>query len=145
MARTIGKNTVLPDIPYSPSLPALPQVSLVNDTLPARNAMGQGLTQAGPRPSAPVINMPDFVVPPTTAMDMTAMVSGGGYGQGVVPNMPRPAPAITNMPKLDLSALAGGRNADFDIGAYEVMGQRLTPEAQYSRPSHTSCYRIESS
>ena len=42
MARTIGKNTVLPDIPYSPSLPALPQVSLVNDTLPARNAMGQG-------------------------------------------------------------------------------------------------------
>ena len=75
MARTIVKNTVLPEIPYSPSLPALPQVSLVNDTLPARNAMGQGLTQAGPRPSAPVVNMPDFVVPPTTAMDMKAWLA----------------------------------------------------------------------
>ncbi len=137
MARTIGKNTVLPDIPYSPNMPSLPQVSLVNDTLPARNAMGQGLTQAGPRPSAPVVNMPAFVVPPTTSMDMAAMVSGGGYGQGVVPNMPRPAPAITNMPKLDLSGLAS-RESDFDISTYGVMGQRLTPEAQYSRPSHTA-------
>ena len=138
MARTIGKNTVLPDIPYSPNMPALPQVSLDNDTLPARNAMGQGLTQAGPRPTAPMVNMPAFVVPPTTSMDMAAMVSGGGYGQGVVPNMPRPAPAISTMPKLDLSGLAGQRDADFDLAAYAVMGQRLTPEAQYSRPSHTA-------
>ncbi len=138
MARTIGKNTVLPDIPYSPSLPSLPQVSLVNDTLPARNAMGQGLTQAGPRPSAPIVNMPAFVIPPTTSFDMATMVAGGGHGQGVVPNMPRPAPAITNMPKLDLSALATSQEADFDVSAYGVMGQRLTPEAQYSRPSHTA-------
>jgi hypothetical protein len=138
MARTIGKNTVLPDIPYSPSLPSLPQVSLVNDTLPARNAMGQGLTQAGPRPSAPIVNMPAFVIPPTTSFDMATMVAGGGHGQGVVPNMPRPAPAITSMPKLDLSALASSQEADFDISAYGIMGQRLTPEAQYSRPSHTA-------
>lgn len=136
MARTIGKNIVLPDIPYSPNLPNFPQVSLVNDTLPARNAMGQGLTQASPRPSAPVINLPSFVIPPTTPFDMAAMVSGGGHGQGIVPNMPRPAPAISTMPKLDLSALAGQREADFDISTYGIMGQRLTPEAQYSRPSH---------
>lgn len=136
MARTIG-NTVLPDIPYSPNLPTFPQVSLVNDTLPARNAMGQGLSNASPRPSAPMINMPAFVVPPTTAMDMSAMIGGGGYGQGIVPNMPRPAPAISSMPKLDLSGLASQRESDFDISAYGVMGQRLTPEGQYSRPTHT--------
>ena len=138
MARTIGKNTVLPDIPYSPNMPTLPQVSLVNDTLPARNAMGQGLTQAGPLPTAPMVNMPSFVVPPTTAMDMGAMVNGGGFGQGIVPNMPRPAPAISTMPTLDLSALAGQRDAQSDLAAYAIMGQRLTPESQYSRPSHTA-------
>ena len=138
MARTIGKNTVLPDIPYSPNMPTLPQVSLVNDTLPARNAMGQGLTQAGPLPTAPMINMPSFVVPPTTAMDMGAMVNGGGFGQGIVPNMPRPAPAISTMPTLDLSALAGQRDSQSDLAAYAIMGQRLTPESQYSRPSHTA-------
>ena len=52
--------------------------------------------------------------------------------------MPRPAPAISSMPTLDLSALAGQRDAQSDLAAYAVMGQRLTPEAQYSRPSHTA-------
>jgi hypothetical protein len=85
-----------------------------------------------------MVNMPSFVVPPTTAMDMSAMVNGGGFGQGIVPNMPRPAPAISTMPTLDLSALAGQRDAHSDLAAYAVMGQRLTPEAQYSRPSHTA-------
>ena len=52
MARVLGKSTVLPDIPYSPSMMDLPSISLAKDTLPARNAMGQGLTQASPRPAA---------------------------------------------------------------------------------------------
>ena len=36
MARTIGTSTVLPDLPYSPNLQVLPEVSLINDTLAAK-------------------------------------------------------------------------------------------------------------
>jgi hypothetical protein len=136
MARVIGKSTVLPDGPYQPNLPTLPQVSLTRDTLSARNAMGQSLTVAAPRPAAPIINTPNFAVPEGEGLSLEEILMGGGFGQGVVPNAPRPAPTKIGMPKLDLSAIQSGRNSDFDINAYGLMGQRLTPEGQYLRPSH---------
>ncbi len=133
MARVLGKSTVLPDIPYSPTMMDLPSISLAKDTLPARNAMGQGLTQASPRPAAPVINTPSFLVPESQPLALEVAVAGGGFGQGVVPNAPRPAPVQVNAPRLDLTALHTNDNS---MGAYELRGQRLTPEAQYLRPSH---------
>lgn len=136
MATVIGKSTVLPDTPYQPNLPSLPQVSLTRDTLSAHNAMGQSLTQSGPRPTAPIINTPNFAVPEGEGLSLEEILLGGGFGQGVVPNAPRPAPTMVSTPKLDLSRIQAGRQSDFDLNAYSMMGQRLTPEGQYLRPSH---------
>jgi hypothetical protein len=136
MARVIGKSTVLPDGPYQPNLPQLPQVSLTRDTLSAHNAMGQSLSVAAPRPAAPVINTPSFNVPEGKGLSLEEILLGGGFGQGVVPNAPRPAPTKIGMPKLNLSSLQQSRQSDFDVNAYALMGQRITPEGQYLRPSH---------
>jgi len=137
MATVIGKSTVLPDIPYSPRMVDFPSVSLTGDTLSAHNAMTQGLTQAGPIPTPAMINMPSFVIPETTGLSMESVVSGGGFGQGIVPNTPRPAPAKVNAPTIDMSGLGAG-SGSYEPAAYSVVGQRLTPEAQYLRPSHTT-------
>jgi len=70
MARTIGTSTVLPDLPYSPNLQKLPEVSLVNDTLSGYNArmeLGQGLTSHAPRPMPTVSKVPSIKVPETRA------------------------------------------------------------------------------
>ena len=137
MANIIGKSTVLPDRPYSPNMPAFPQVSLTRDTLAAHNAMGQSLSQATPRPAPTIVNTPKFNVPQGQGLSLNEMLMGGGYGQGIVANSPRPAANfVPSTPSLDVSALAASRAADFTLDAYKMMGQRLTPEGQYLRPSH---------
>ena len=137
MANIIGKSTVLPDRPYSPNMPTFPQVSLTRDTLAAHNAMGQSLSQATPRPAPTIVNTPKFNVPQGPGLSLNEMLMGGGYGQGVVANSPRPAANfVPSTPSLDVSALAASRAADFTLDAYKMMGQRLTPEGQYLRPSH---------
>ena len=71
MARMLGKGTVLPDLPYTADMPSFDEVSLTRDTLPAHNArelITQGLTQVGPRPAAPVINMPQIAIPESKPM-----------------------------------------------------------------------------
>ena len=71
MARTIGTSTVLPDLPYSPNLQVLPEVSLINDTLAGYNAkieLGQGLTSQAPRPMPTVSKVPSINVPQTRAL-----------------------------------------------------------------------------
>ena len=139
MANIIGKSTVLPDTPYSPNMPSLPQVSLTRDTLAAHNAMGQSLTQATPRPAPTMVNTPKFNIPQGPGLSLNEMLMGGGFGQGIVANSPRPAANfMPSTPSLDVSALAASRAADFTLDAYAMMGQRLTPEGQYLRPSHMS-------
>ena len=139
MARVIGKSTVLPDAPYQPNMASLPQVSLTRDTLSAHNAMGQSLTQASPRPAPTMVNTPKFTVPQGKGLTLNEMLMGGGFGQGIVANSPRPAANfVPSTPSLDVSALAAARAADFELEAYKMMGQRLTPEGQYLRPSHTN-------
>jgi len=136
MARMIGNDVVLPDLPYSPDVPTFPEVSLVRDTLPAHNAMemlGQGLAPAGPRPAAPVINLPQFNVPQGSAMSETEVVMGGGYGQGVVPNSPRPAPAQVHAPRISLNQ--DYLSQDYNLADYDPSWNGLSPEAQYLRPT----------
>ena len=56
MARTIGNKTVLPDLPPSPRMHKFPNKVLTRDTLPAFNAMGQGIVAAGPRPAPTIVH-----------------------------------------------------------------------------------------
>ena len=136
MARMIGKNVVLPDLPYAPDMPTFPEVSLVRDTLPAHNAMvmlGQGLAPAAPRPAAPVINLPQFNVPQGPAMSEMEVLMGGGFGQGIVPNSPRPAPAQVHAPQVSLNQdyLA----QDYDLADYNPSWNGISPQAQYLKPT----------
>lgn len=136
MARMIGNDVVLPDLPYSPDVPTFPEVSLVRDTLPAHNAMemlGQGLAPASPRPAAPVINMPRFNIPQGPAMSEMEVLMGGGFGQGIVPNSPRPAPAQVRAAQVQLNQdyLA----QDYDLADYNPSWGGLSPQAQYLKPT----------
>ena len=72
MARTLAGNTVLPDLPPAPRMTQFPQVNLAADTLPAFNAMGQGLAPNAPLPAAP--QMPKaqkFSIPAQTHLQYT--------------------------------------------------------------------------
>ena len=60
MARTIGNNTVLPDLPPQPKMPVFPTKKLTRDTLPAFNAMGQGIVANNIRPSPTIVNDPQL-------------------------------------------------------------------------------------
>lgn len=134
MARTIGKTTVLPDLPPSPVMAVLPAVNLTQDTLAGHNAARQGLTANTPRPAAPVVNAPQFSIPDTIPLPIENVIMGSGFGQGIVPMSPRPAAALINVPRISLPGPSG---ADYDISSYSLTGQNITPENQYSRPSHT--------
>ena len=136
MARMLGNDVVLPDLPYAPDIPIFPEVSLVDDTLPAHNAremITQGLTQLTPRPAATVINLPEFAVPATAPLSESEIMLGAGYGQGVVPMSPRPAPVIINAPKIDLTQ--SYLKQDYTIGDYDLTWDGLSPAAQYLRPT----------
>lgn len=136
MARMLGNNVVLPDLPYTPDVPTFAEVSLVDDTLPAHNAkelLTQGLTQLSPRPAAPVINLPEFAVPSSTPLAESEIMLGAGYGQGVVPMSPRPAPVSVNAPKVDLNQ--SYLQKDYALSDYDLSWDGLSPEAQYLRPT----------
>jgi hypothetical protein len=137
MARVIGK-AVLPDLPYSPNLNPLPQVNISRDTLAGHNAkvsLGQGLTAQTPRPSPTMTRVPSLVVPGTESLPLEQIIKGGGFGQGVVPMAPRPSPASIVLPKFDVPT--GSLAQDYSLQNYDLMGQGITPEAQYNRPTHT--------
>ena len=137
MARVIG-NAVLPDLPYSPNLNPLPSVNITRDTLAGYNAkieMGQGLTSKTPRPAPTLSKMPVVSVPQSTPLSMEAQAMGAGYGQGIVPMTPRPAPTQINIPRVDVPI--GSMAQDYALQNYDLMGQGITPGAQYLRPTHT--------
>ena len=92
MARTISGQTVLPDLPPSPRMTQFPSINLAADTLPAFNAMGQGLAPNAPLPAPP--QMPKgqkYSIPAGDNISMAEAVMGKGYGQGIVSNSHRPA------------------------------------------------------
>jgi len=135
MARTIAGNTVLPDLPPAPRMTQFPTINLAADTLPAFNAMGQGLAPNAPRPAAP--QMPKaqkFSIPASQAIPLADAVMGKGHGQGVVQNSHRPA-----MPEVKFAefSLDLGADASTNLGNYNLRSTGLSPEGQYMRPSHT--------
>ena len=60
---------------------------------------------------------------------------GAGFGQGIVPMTPRPAPTMVNIPRVDVPI--GSMAQDYSLQNYDLMGQGITPGAQYLRPTHT--------
>ena len=135
MARTISGQTVLPDLPPAPRMTQFPSVNLAADTLPAFNAMGQGLAPNSPRPAAP--QMPKgqkFSIPASQAIPLADAGMGKGHGQGVVQNSHRPA-----MPEVKFAefSLDLGADASTNLGNYNLRSTGLSPEGQYMRPSHT--------
>ena len=135
MARTIRGQTVLPDLPPAPRMTQFPQVNLAADTLPAFNAMGQGLAPNAPRPAAP--QMPaaqKFSIPSSQAIPLADAVMGKGHGQGIVQNSHRPAMTTVKFAEFDLNL---GSDASTNLGNYNLRSTGLSPEGQYMRPSHT--------
>lgn len=135
MARTISGQTVLPDLPPAPRMTQFPSINLAADTLPAFNAMGQGLAPNAPRPAAP--QMPasqKFSIPASQAIPLADAVMGKGHGQGVVQNSHRPS-----MPEVKFAefSLDLGADASTNLGNYNLRSTGLSPEGQYMRPSHT--------
>ena len=135
MARTLAGNTVLPDLPPAPRMTQFPQVNLAADTLPAFNAMGQGLAPNAPLPAAP--QMPKaqkFSIPASQAIPLADAVMGKGHGQGIVQNSHRPAMPTVKFAEFDLNL---GADASQNLGNYNLRSTGLSPEGQYMRPSHT--------
>lgn len=62
MARILGSDTVLPDLPPQPKMFNFPTKKLTRDTLPAFNAMGQGIVANNVRPSPTVVNRPQMAL-----------------------------------------------------------------------------------
>ncbi len=117
-------------------MPALPTLNIARDTLPAYNAEGQGLVAAGPRPAPPQLpRSPSFSIPAGPNHSLADFAAGMGAGQGFVPNTPLPAAHSVNVPRLNLNADYARR--DRDLSRYNLRSRGVTPQAQYSRPSHT--------
>lgn len=135
--RIMDRRSATRNLPPAPSLPSLPSVNIVRDTLPAYNAEGQGLVAAGPRPAPPQMpNIPAINVPAGKSFSLEEFAAGQGFGQGIVPNTPLPAaPKIGGGPRLRLDAEYARR--DQDLSRYNLRRSNWTPTGQYSRPSHT--------
>ncbi len=134
--RIQDRRSVTRNLPPSPNMPALPTVNIARDTLPAYNAEGQGLVAAGPRPAPPQLPRgPSLNIPAGPNHTLADFAAGMGAGQGFVPNTPLPAPTRINMPRLHLDADYARR--DRDLSRYNLRRSNWTPDAQYSRPSHT--------
>ena len=135
MARTLAGNTVLPDLPPAPRMTQFPQVNLAADTLPAFNAMGQGLAPNAPLPAAP--QMPKaqkFSIPASQAIPLADAVMGKGHGQGVVQNSHRPSMPTVKFAEFEIPT---GPSPSQHLGNYNLRTTGLSPEAQYMRPTHT--------
>ena len=81
MSRTIGGKTVLPDLPHAPRMVEFPTINLATDTLPAFNAMGQGLAPNAPLPAPTMVGSPSYTVPQGQGINMNEAVMGGGFGR----------------------------------------------------------------
>jgi len=135
MARTIQGNTVLPDLPPAPRMTQFPSINLAADTLPAFNAMGQGLAPNAPLPAAPQMPKPaSYSIPSSQAIPLADAVMGKGHGQGIVQNSHRPAMPTVKFAEFDLNL---GADASQNLGNYNLRSTGLSPEGQYMRPSHT--------
>ena len=135
MARTIQGNTVLPDLPPAPRMTQFPSINLAADTLPAFNAMGQGLAPNAPLPAAPSMPKPaSYSIPSSQAIPLADAVMGKGHGQGIVQNSHRPAMPTVKFAEFDLNL---GADASQHLGNYNLRSTGLSPEGQYMRPSHT--------
>ena len=135
MARTLAGNTVLPDLPPAPRMTQFPQVNLAADTLPAFNAMGQGLAPNAPLPAAP--QMPKaqkFSIPASQAIPLADAVMGKGHGQGVVQNSHRPSMPTVKFAEFEIPT---GPSPSQHLGNYNLRSTGLSPEGQYMRPTHT--------
>ena len=135
MARTLAGNTVLPDLPPAPRMTQFPQVNLAADTLPAFNAMGQGLAPNAPLPAAP--QMPKaqkFSIPASQSIPLADAVMGKGHGQGVVQNSHRPSMPTVKFAEFEIPT---GPSPSQHLGNYNLRTTGLSPEAQYMRPTHT--------
>ena len=135
MARTLAGNTVLPDLPPAPRMTQFPQVNLAADTLPAFNAMGQGLAPNAPLPAAP--QMPKaqkFSIPASQPIPLADAVMGKGHGQGVVQNSHRPSMPTVKFAEFEIPT---GPSPSQHLGNYNLKTTGLSPEAQYMRPTHT--------
>jgi len=135
MARTIGSQTVLPDLPHAPRMPQFPSVQIAKDTLPAFNAMGQGLAPSSPLPAPPQMpKSPTYNIPAGRGIGMESAVMGGGFGQGIVPNAPRPAAPEVKFAEFSIPI---DTSPSQNLGNYNLRSQNISPDAQYLRPSHT--------
>jgi hypothetical protein len=135
MARTIGSQTVLPDLPHAPRMTQFPSVQIAKDTLPAFNAMGQGLAPSSPLPAPPQMpKSPTYNIPAGRGIGMQSAVMGGGFGQGIVPNAPRPAAPEVKFAEFSIPI---DTSPSQNLGNYNLRSQNISPEAQYLRPSHT--------
>ena len=135
MARTIGSQTVLPDLPYAPRMFQFPSVQIAKDTLPAFNAMGQGLAPSSPLPAPPQMpKSPTYNIPAGRGIGMESAVMGGGFGQGIVPNAPRPAAPEVKFAEFSIPI---DTSPSQNLGNYNLRSQNISPDAQYLRPSHT--------
>ena len=135
MARTLAGNTVLPDLPPAPRMTQFPQVNLAADTLPAFNAMGQGLAPNAPLPAAP--QMPKsqkFSIPASQSIPLADAVMGKGHGQGVVQNSHRPSMPTVKFAEFEIPT---GPSPSQHLGNYNLRATGLSPEGQYMRPTHT--------
>ncbi len=135
MARTIGSQTVLPDLPHAPRMTQFPSVQIAKDTLPAFNAMGQGLAPSSPLPAPPQMpKSPTYTIPAGRGIGMESAVMGGGFGQGIVPNAPRPAAPEVKFAEFSIPI---DTSPSQNLGNYNLRSQNISPDAQYLRPSHT--------
>jgi len=112
-----------------------PSINLAADTLPAFNAMGQGLAPNAPLPAAPSMPKPaSYSIPSSQAIPLADAVMGKGHGQGIVQNSHRPAMPTVKFAEFDLNL---GADASQNLGNYNLRSTGLSPEGQYMRPSHT--------
>ena len=113
-----------------------PSVQIATDTLPAFNAMGQGLAPNSPLPAPP--QMPKgqkFSIPASPNISMAEAIMGKGYGQGIVSNSHRPS-----MPEIKFAefSLDLGADASTNLGNYSLKRtEHLPPKHNTLRPSHT--------
>ena len=78
--------------------------------------------------------MPVVSVPQSTPLSMEAQAMGAGYGQGIVPMTPRPAPTQINIPRVDVP-VGNAETKIMLLQNYDLMGQGITPGAQYLLPN----------
>ena len=123
------------NLPPSPNMPNFPMANIAVDSLAARNAMGQGLVAAGPRPAPPEKPHQKAInIPQSKRLSLEEIAGGKGVGQGVVPNSPMPAPAEIKIPTFSVQ---DWQDRDTNLANFTLRGQGITPQAQYNRPSHT--------